>query len=80
MPCSMAAFISGDSLSALKGFPAPTPIFAKSGHQFRSRRERRAERQHKVQNIEKFRRCLLSLWRQGLYEINCRSGRRRGLS
>jgi len=29
MPCSMAVFISGDSLLASKFFPAPTPILAK---------------------------------------------------
>ena len=59
MPCSMAFFISGESLPESKVLPAPMPILAKRAMSSFSDGSRRAELQTKFRMLKNFERGLL---------------------
>ena len=52
MPCSMAVFISGESLLDVEGLARADADPGETRHQFCLGRDRRAELQHEVQDVE----------------------------
>ena len=59
MPCSMAVFISGESVLASKVLPCADADLGETRHQFGLGRIGRAELQDEVQDVEELERCLL---------------------
>ena len=55
MPCSMAVFISGESLLDVEGLARADADLGEARHEFLLGRDRRAELQHEVQDVEELR-------------------------
>ena len=80
MPCSMAVFISGESVLDVDGLACTDTDLGEARHQLGLGRIGRAELQDEIQDVEELERFPLVLGRKRLDEVDCRRGGRRGLA